>query len=149
MNIVMLLSSIVFLLDRIIKTIVTISLDLEQGIIIIDDFLTIMHVHNYGAAFSILNGNRIFLIVMTFLFLGVIYFYFIKDKELRKLEKIGLGLLIGGVVGNLFDRLFLGYVIDYLSFDIFGYPFPVFNLADTCIVLAVLLIMIDTWKEDN
>lgn len=149
MNIVMLLSSIVFLLDRIIKTIVTISLDLEQGIIIIDNFFTIMHVHNYGAAFSILNGNRIFLIVMTFLFLGVIYFYFIKDKELRKLEKIGLGLLIGGVVGNLFDRLFLGYVIDYLSFDIFGYPFPVFNLADACIVLAVLLIMIDIWKEDN
>lgn len=76
--------------------------------------------------------------------LMAIYLYFIKDKKLKKIEVITYSILIGGIIGNLIDRIVYGYVIDYLSFNIFGYHFPVFNLADICIVVSVfLMIMIE------
>ena len=142
MNIVMLLSSIVFLLDRIIKTIVSISLDLEQGIIIIDDFLTIMHVHNYGAAFSILKGSRWLFIILSFIILNVIFIFFINGKKLNNIKIIIYSLLLGGIIGNLIDRILYGYVIDFLDFNIFGHDFAIFNLADTFIVISVILLIL-------
>ena len=69
---------------------------------------------------------------------------YIKKNEIsRKIEIVALGLILGGLVGNLIDRIFYGYVIDYLSFEIFGYSFAVFNLADSFIVISVILLIID------
>lgn len=140
---------ILFLIDQLVKVIITELFTVGSGITIIKDFFSLTHVHNTGAAFSILEGNRLFLILITLLFIIAIYYFFIKNKKLNLLEKTSYGLLIGGILGNLFDRIFLGYVIDYLSFNIFGYDFPVFNLADCFIVIAVFLIIIDTWKGEN
>lgn len=147
MGLILLLSSIVFIMDRFIKVIITQVISLGENISIIPNFFSITNVHNDGAAFSVLSGNRIFLIIMTILFLGIIYFCFMKGKQLKWLEKISLSLLIGGIFGNLFDRIFFGYVIDYLSFYLLDYHFPIFNLADTCIVISVFFIMIETFKE--
>lgn len=134
-------SLIAFLLDRIIKLIVV---SLTSDIVVIKNFFEITYVTNYGGAWSILNGYRLLLIIISFIASLVIYFTFIKGKELNKLSSITLGLLIGGILGNLVDRLIYGYVIDYLSFNIFGYLFPVFNLADALIVISVgILIYIE------
>ena len=134
-------SLIAFLLDRIIKLIVV---SLTSDIVVIKNFFEITYVTNYGGAWSILNGYRLLLITISFIALLVIYFTFIRGKELNKLSSITLGLLIGGILGNLVDRLIYGYVIDYLSFNIFGYLFPVFNLADALIVISVgILIYIE------
>lgn len=144
---ILLFSSVVFFLDRLIKTLITTTITLNTSIGLIPNFFELTYVENDGAAFSLLSGNRIFLIFMTCVFLGIIYFYFIKGKKLNMMEQVGISLLIGGIFGNLFDRVFLGYVIDYLSFTIFGYQFPIFNLADICIVISVFMIMIKTIKE--
>lgn len=132
-----------FVFDQIIKLIVIISMPLYKSINIIDKFFNITYVRNNGAAWSILSGNTMLLIMISLIALFLIYFWFIKNKELNQWENIGYGLLIGGILGNLFDRIVYGYVIDYLDFKIFNYNFPIFNLADMCIVIGVMLICIN------
>ena len=137
-------SLILFIVDQIIKLIVKVNIDLNGSILVLNDFFYLSHVHNYGAAFSILYGNRIFLILFSIFSLILIYMFFIKNNKLNKLDYIIYSLLYGGIVGNLFDRIVYGYVIDYLDFYIFNYNFPVFNFADVCIVISVILIIFDS-----
>lgn len=143
MNIFFILTGIFFLLDQGIKILFEIGVKYQDTITIIPDFFALTRVHNYGAAWSLFAGNRLFLILVAIFFLGIIYYCFLRDRKITKGDSIILGLLVGGVLGNLFDRIVRGYVVDYLSFHIFGYPFPVFNLADSCIVIAVILVFID------
>ena len=131
-------------IDRIIKFIIpSIS-----NITIIKDFFYITPAFNYGAAWSILYGQRLFLIIISIIALIMIYFVFIKDKKLNKIEALGYIMLISGIIGNLIDRVIYGYVIDYLDFYIFGYDFPIFNLADTFIVVSVCLLIYTIIKGD-
>lgn len=134
------------ILDQLVKIIIVNLFSVHHGITIIPGFFSLMHVQNTGAAWSILDGNRLFLIIMSILALIVIYLVFIKNQQLKKMEQIIYGILIGGILGNLFDRIFRGYVVDYLSFNIFGYPFPIFNLADIFIVCSVFIILILTLR---
>jgi len=140
---------ICILIDQIIKTIITNNLELYQSIKIINNFFNITYVRNDGAAWSILSGGRFLLILIGIISLILIYKYFIKDKKLNNLEIITYGLLLGGIIGNLIDRIAFGYVIDFLDFLIFNYNFPVFNIADTFIVISVFLIIIDTFRGDK
>lgn len=135
------LSFICVLLDQIIKFFVM-KLEFATSINVITNFFRITYLKNTGAAFSILTGNIYFLIFITLIALVLIYFFFIKDKELIKLEKISYGLLIGGIIGNLIDRVRLGYVVDYLDFNFGSYNYPVFNFADICIVMSVIILII-------
>jgi len=136
------------LLDQVIKIIIANTFDLNQSINIIDNFFRLTYVHNYGAAFSILSGNRIFLIIVTIISLLLIYFLLIKKNNLNKLETVIYSLLIAGILGNFIDRIIYGYVIDYLDFNIFGYNFPIFNIADTLIVISVIILLILSFKGD-
>jgi len=140
---------ICILIDQITKTIITNTLKLYQSIEIINNFFSITYVKNDGAAWSILSGGRFFLILIGIISLILIYKYFIKNKKLNKLDTVTYGLLLGGIVGNLIDRIVFGYVIDFLDFLIFNYNFPVFNIADTFIVMSVSLIVIDTFRGDK
>lgn len=130
------------ILDQIIKIVVSSNMKLYQSINIINNFFSITYVRNNGAAWSILSGNRLLLIIVSLLALILIYLYFIKNQKLTKLENFSYGLLIGGTIGNLIDRIIRGYVIDYLDFKTFNYNFPVFNLADICIVIGVILVCV-------
>lgn len=138
------ISTIIIILDQLIKYLISNKIELNESIEIINHFFLITYVQNIGAAWNILSGNRWLLIMIGMISLIAIYLYFIKDKKLKKIEVITYSILIGGIIGNLIDRIVYGYVIDYLSFNIFGYHFPVFNLADICIVVSVfLMIMIE------
>lgn len=146
---IMLFSMIIFIIDQIVKLFVGFSLDLNTSITVFNNFFYISNVHNYGAAFSILYGNRIFLVLVSVITLVLVYYFLLKNKKFSWFNIIFYSLLIGGILGNLFDRIIYGYVVDYLDFYIFGYNFPIFNVADMCIVVAVILAMIDIIRSEN
>ena len=127
-------------IDQVIKLFITSILEVGEGIVIIKNFFTLTLLHNTGAAFSIFRSNTFLLIIVSFMALFLIYLFFIKNSKLNKLDIWLYGALIGGILGNLCDRIFRGYVVDYLDFRLFN--FPVFNLADSVIVISVILIMI-------
>ena len=141
------ISLISVVLDRIIKMII-VSLGFGNSITVIKGFFNITCMYNDGAAWSMLSGYRILLIIISIAELIVLYFVFIKGKKLKTIEIIIMGMLIGGIVGNLIDRIVYGYVIDYLDFNIFGYNFPIFNLADSLIVISVGLLVYAMCKGD-
>lgn len=151
MLLIFIISSITLLLDQIVKIIVSTKMSVNTSFELIKDFFSITYVKNNGAAFSILGGKTLFLVFVSIVSLFLIYFFLIKNRELKKFEQITYGLLIGGLLGNLLDRILLGYVIDYLSFNIFGYDAPIFNLADMCIVIPTILLIffIGSDKSDN
>ena len=140
------ISLISFFLDRIIKILI-ISLNVGR-IAIVDGFFAITPANNYGAAWSILYGHRWLLIIISIILLIGLYFVLIKNKKMSKYEEVTFGLLVGGIFGNLVDRIIYGYVIDYLDFNIFGYDFPIFNLADSLIVISIVMLIIDVIRGD-
>jgi signal peptidase II len=132
-----------------IKFVINNNIDLYDQNTIIDNFFYLTNVRNYGAAWSILTGSRIMLIIVTILIMIGLYYFFIRKEKLKKYEKVIYGFLYGGIIGNLIDRIFRGYVIDYLEFYIFSYNFPVFNLADILIVISMFFIIISVIKGDK
>lgn len=143
----LLISFLVVLIDQFIKLTVSSKMFLFESITIIKNFFSITFVKNFGAAYSLFNGNRIFLILISIVSLFFIIMYISKHKE--NINNIFYGLLIGGIIGNLIDRVFNGYVIDFLDFKIFGYDFPVFNIADICIVISIFLIIFFSRDDKN
>lgn len=139
------LYSFLFLLvDQISKILVRMYLNLYNDIILIPNFLSLIHVKNDGAAFSILEGKKMFFILISIIVLiGIIYY--IKNKNLKKIDYIIYGMLIGGIVGNLIDRIIYGNVTDFISFTILNKPMPIFNLADTFICIGCVLMI---WREE-
>ena len=154
MTIIIYISIILLLIDQISKILVVKLIDINSSIELIKNFFYLTYTHNTGAAFSILTDKRIFLILIAVIILIVIFNYLRKNKTESKIEKIAFSLIIGGSIGNLLDRIVRGYVIDFLDFKIFGYNFPIFNLADTFIVIGVFLLLLITLtrkevKHDN
>lgn len=141
-------SALTLILDRVIKIVIDKYLILNVKNVVIDNFLYITKCYNEGAAFNIFNGNTIFLICAS-IFALVMLFKYIKSNKLTTLNKISYGLLIGGIFGNLIDRIFLGHVIDYVNFIIFNHEFAIFNLADCAIVIGAILIILDDWGDKN
>ncbi len=143
------ISLVCIIIDQIIKVVITTNVEFAHSINVVNNFFRITYLQNTGAAWSILSGNRILLIIVTVIALGIIYYVFLKDKKIKNYESILLGLLLGGIIGNLIDRVRFGYVIDYLDFNIFSYHYPVFNFADICIVISIIILVIISLKEDK
>lgn len=140
---------ITLVLDQLIKIGFLFFMSYGESITVINGFFNITLIGNTGAAFSILSSNTVLLILISIVVLNVLYFFFIKGKKLDNFEQISYGLLIGGIMGNLIDRVLHMQVIDYLDFTFFGYNFPVFNLADIAIVVSMILIAIQIIKGDK
>lgn len=148
-KVIWIISFICIIIDQMIKFVINNNINLYDQNTIIDNFFYLTNVRNYGAAWSILTGSRIMLIIVTILIIIGLYYFFIRKEKLKKYEKVIYGFLYGGIIGNLIDRIFRGYVIDYLEFYIFGYSFPVFNLADILIVISMFFIIISVIKGDK
>lgn len=146
---ILIITIIFTVFDQLIKLIMTNYFSLGESLEIIKNFFYLTNVHNYGAAWSILTNQVFLLIMIAIVALVIIYSSFIKNKNLTKSDTLLLGMLISGVLGNLIDRIVYGYVIDYLDFYIFNYNFPVFNLADTLIVISAILLFIKSLKEEK
>ena len=141
----MILIIILFLfIDQLIKFLFASNIYVGQSITIISNFFKITYVTNDGAAFNLFSGNILFLVIIAIL----VIFYIIKNiKTLEKKEKYIYSILIAGILGNLIDRIFRGFVIDYIDFRIFGYDMAIFNFADICIVCScILLVLMEAFK---
>lgn len=136
-----LIGFIIILLDQISKGLVDKYIELGESIKIVNKFFYLTNINNNGAAWGMLSGKTNLLIAITFVVI-ILLFYYLKDFKKNAFNIIAFGLLLGGIVGNLIDRLFLGYIKDFLELNIFGYHFPIFNIGDMSIVIgAILLIM--------
>ncbi len=143
------ITSSLLLIDILIKLLVKNNMLVNESIKIINNFFYITYVKNTGAAWSILSGEQTFLIIFSIIVIVLLIFYLVKKKSYLNLEVIGYSLLLSGALGNLIDRILYGYVIDYFSFYIFSYSFPIFNFADSCIVIGIVLLFISSWRDSN
>ena len=131
----------ILVVDLVTKYVFDATLEFGESKTIIPYLFNFKLIHNVGAAWGILAGKQVFLIVISFVFLAIFIFYYIKEKNKTWLMNISFGFLIGGCVGNLFDRLFIGYVRDFIQFA-FWQSFPVFNFADIFLCVGVVLFAI-------
>lgn len=145
---VYIISLILIIVDQFIKAVVSYKMHLYETFPLFKGILDINLVHNTGAAFSFLQGGRILFIIIAILVVLLLSIYIHNSEYVDGKKIIVYSLLLGGIVGNLIDRIIHGYVIDYISFTIVNYKFPVFNFADSCIVIAVIIAIIITIRED-
>ena len=141
------ITAVVLMLDQFIKILVNKYIEFGKVISIIPNFFNLTNIKNTGAAFSILQDNTLLLIILTVIIIIILDRFIKKEKNFTKLSSLSLGLIMGGIFGNLLDRIIHHGVIDYLSFKIFNYNAPIFNLADTTIVVGVLLFLISIIME--
>lgn len=133
--------------DQFSKYIVVENIAENSNIVLIKDFFNLTYVKNYGAGFSILQNQKIFLIVIAIIAIVVVTYLLIKSSNSEVLNRICYLLIIGGTLGNLFDRIRFSYVIDFLDFYIFGYDFPVFNIADSFLTIGCFLLIVSILLE--
>lgn len=148
MIVIVVISIILMLIDQISKKIIELSYDIGDSREIIKNFFYITSHRNRGAAWGILQNSRYLFLFITILFLLLLFFYIYKNKVvLKKNDYVIFSLIIGGALGNFLDRIIKGEVVDFLDFHIFGYDFPIFNLADTFICLGIFLLALKIYKE--
>lgn len=134
------------LLDIVSKYLVSEFMIFNQSIVVIDNLFKLTYVKNTGAAWSIFASNTFFIIFISLLIIIALIYYMYKSNSLKFFEKLSYSLILGGALGNFFNRIFCGYVIDFIDLNIFGWNYPIFNLADTFIVSGVVLLLIGTWR---
>jgi len=139
---VFLYSAIFFLLDRISKFIV-LSYSSHFPITVVKNFFDLTFVKNPGVAFGWFPDWRFPPVLMALVMIGIISYYSFQLPSKEKLTRWSLALLVGGAIGNLYDRLMYGYVVDFFLFHLGRIDFPVFNLADVAIDLGVVLLFLD------
>jgi signal peptidase II len=146
MRIVFFLIAIVaFVLDYITKRWIATNMKLNEQFSVIEDFFLITSHRNRGAAFGILQDQRIFFIVITIVIIaGILWYAHIMREKGTKTLLVGLALVLGGALGNFIDRIRFGEVVDFFKFNFGSYTFPIFNVADSAIVVGVGLIILDT-----
>lgn len=146
--ILILTALLAFFLDRISKMLIVNNFSYEMEKTIIKNFFSIIYVKNTGAAWSLFEGKQTLLIIISIIFLVFLISFIIKEKP-DKIDNLTYGLIIGGIIGNLYDRITLNYVIDFIAFNILGYEFPVFNLADSFIVIGVIILIINLIRSEK
>lgn len=134
---VLLLGLAVLLLDQLTKQWVRSTLVYGESRPVIDGFFNLVYVRNDGAAWNILSGHGIVLILFSLAVLVLLFVYRRSFLQEQFLHKILLGLLVGGIAGNLIDRIRFGWVTDFLDFQFGAYHYPSFNVADSAICIAV------------
>src|SRR5215470_10340371 len=141
-----LIAALVVLMDRASKWLVAQNITLHDSLAIIPGFFRLTHVENRGAAFGLFSESPsewkvAVLILFSLIALVVVSALLWKNSHAMSVTGVGLALIMGGALGNLWDRLFAGHVVDFLDFSLGGYHWPAFNVADSAIVMGALLLV--------
>ncbi len=139
LTVILICSAVLAVIDQMIKYFVLENLRPVGYMSVADSFFSLVYVENRGIAFGMFQGMFWFFSVMTVVFIGIFIYMIVKRIFKGRLFYISSALIIGGGIGNLIDRVFRGYVIDYLSFSFFS---PVFNFADCCVTIGAVLMII-------
>lgn len=121
-----------------------------NDVVVIKNIFSFSYLENRGAAWGIFQGKVNFLLIITFIIIIGMVVYLLKYKPKSKLIRISLSLIIGGALGNMFDRGFYKYVVDYIYFhykDV--YSFPTFNFADMSVVVGTILLVVCLIKDEK
>lgn len=135
----LIIGAVLVIIDQIIKYFVSAYLQPVGFINVIDNLFSLVYVENRGVAFGMFSGMHWVFIALTSVLLAIIIFYMFKKRPKGRFFYICAALIVGGGVGNLIDRIFYGYVIDYISLSFFP---PVCNFADYCITAGTILLVI-------
>jgi signal peptidase II len=144
-----LIALFVILLDQITKWLIVSNLFLGESITIIDKILYITSHRNRGAAWGILQGQMWLFYVITVIVIVAIMYYLYKAVKGKWLLGVSLALMLGGAIGNFIDRVIRKEVVDFIHMYVFGYNFPVFNIADSALVIGVIMLMIQILLEER
>ncbi|MDA0990824.1 MAG: signal peptidase II [Verrucomicrobia bacterium] len=136
-------------IDQLTKHLVQEHIHLGGAVTVVPGFFDLRYIQNTGAAWGIFQGRNSWLVAVSIIMLATLVTcrrYFITPALSSRLA---IGCIIGGIVGNLADRLRVGYVIDFLDFHAGGHAFPAFNVADSAICVGVALYMFSQWRADQ
>ena len=150
----LLLVAATLLLDRWTKVLIQNRFDLNESISVIDGFFNITYVRNTGVAFGIFSSisspaKSVLLSLFTAGAAVVVITYSVRSPVRNRLLQLALGLILGGALGNLYDRLAYGYVVDFLEFYAGSYHWPSFNVADAAISTGVVLLTLEIIRNEN
>ena len=134
-------ASVVLLADQATKAAIALNLNLGERVPIIGDLVVLWHVRNEGAAFSLFQGGQIFFLIVTVLAFAMLIYFQRAFRGRGVALYVVLGLILGGTLGNLIDRIRLGYVTDFISVGIGNLRWPTWNVADASIVVGILALV--------
>jgi signal peptidase II len=153
MKFILFVSLPLYALDQLTKQLVLRIIGPYDARIVVPDFFSLVNVTNTGAAFGSFRGNNAFFIVISIIALLVVVSLLTRRRRPDILRDVSLALLLAGILGNLTDRLLYGHVIDFLLFNLhvrYADPWPAFNVADSCISIAVVLFIVHSfWKQKS
>jgi len=137
------------IIDQLTKQYIVSTMYLGESITVINNFFLISSHRNTGGAWGILTGQMVVFYFITFNAF-VLFYFLIKEVDFKnkKVYSVAVTLLIAGAIGNFVDRVLFQEVVDFLDFYIFGYDFPIFNVADMCLVIGMFLFGYDILLED-
>ncbi|MDR2709316.1 MAG: signal peptidase II [Elusimicrobiota bacterium] len=139
----------IFVLDQITKFLVVKFIGFGKVIAIIKPFyfFNLVNLHNTGIAFSAFTGGNLFFLIFVSIFLIALFIWLLKNYDkLSKLQRYAFCMIFAGGAGNLVDRIFRGWVVDFLDFGFYGLRWPAFNIADSAVCIAAALIFISLIK---
>lgn len=139
---------VMIVIDQWTKYLVIENMTIGESIPIIDNIFYLTSHRNPGAAWGILQGQMWFFYIITLIVVGIIIYYIEHYAKTNRLLGISLGLVLGGAIGNLIDRVRFQEVVDFVDVYIFSYDYPIFNVADSSLVVGVILIGIITLFEE-
>lgn len=145
------LAAFVIILDQWTKWLIVKNMEFGERISVWDPWFGILSHRNRGAAWGMLEGQMWLFSIVTIAVIGAIIYFYHKEAKGKPLFQVGLMLLLGGAVGNFIDRLFRGEVVDFVDvlIPIMNYDFPIFNIADAALTIAVVVLMIGLIAEDK
>ncbi|UOQ93103.1 signal peptidase II [Halobacillus shinanisalinarum] len=149
MYIYYLIAAAIIIVDQITKWIVVQTMEIRESIPVIENVFYITSHRNRGAAWGILEGQMWFFYIVTVIVVGILIYYMRQYARQSRFVGVALAFILAGAIGNFIDRLFRKEVVDFLDVYIGSYNYPIFNVADSSLVIGVIFVLIATFVDER
>lgn len=146
---VYIIAAFIIIIDQWTKLLIVKNMEMGESIPVIESFFYITSHRNAGAAWGILQNQMLFFYIITVIVIAFLIYYIQKHAKDSKLLGISLALVLGGAIGNFIDRLFRKEVVDFFDVYIGSYNYPIFNIADSALVIGVISLFIYTFIDER